>query len=256
MKNFFRYLFGKVFWSKYSDDLNYKGSWRNGRFNGKGCLKYKNGNVYNGYFKDGAKHGYGSLISKNGYEQQGNWLRGCQTGEGRAHYKNGDIYTGSFLNGVRNGFGQLFTVKDNRNYEGYWGGDNLVGDVRISSTSWTFKGKFTHSNLSASGKMVYKDQSTYEGSLSDFQRTGYGVYTNLSGEEIRGVWSKNDNVHNAEKRDIYGFVWQGKFKNLEPDGILKVILPDKKIYDGIWSKGKMVRALGVQGLEPKPYLIH
>ena len=133
---------------------------------------------------------------------------------------------------------------------------SLIGDVSISSDSWFFKGKFNHSNLSAFGKMIYKDQSTYEGSLHDFQRDGYGIYRNISGEKIKGVWTNDLNVRDAEKRDTYGFIWRGTFKNLEPNGILKVTLPDDTLYDGMWSEGKMVRALSVHGLEPKPYLIH
>ena len=45
MKNILKRLFGKYFWLRYSNDLEYKGSWEKGRFNGQGCLKYKNGNA-------------------------------------------------------------------------------------------------------------------------------------------------------------------------------------------------------------------
>ena len=257
MKNLLKYLFGKFFWFKYSDELHYRGSWRQGRFNGKGCLKYKNGNVYTGCFKDGAKHGHGSFISlTSGYEYHGNWVNGKQTGQGQVHYKNGNIYTGSFLDGLRSGFGELFTAKDRRNYLGSWEKDNLIGEAKVSSDAWVFKGRIDHPNVTANGKMIYKDQSTYQGYLFDFKRHGYGIFKNCIGEEIKGIWNNDVNVEKAEKTDAYGFVWQGSFKNLKPDGLLKVKRPDDHCYDGIWSEGKMIRVLGVQGLEPKPYVVH
>ena len=256
MKYIFKYLFGKYFWISYSADLQYKGTWKKGLFNGKGRLKYKNGNTFTGFFKDGAKHGYGSLVSLNGYEYHGNWVNGKQTGEGQVHYKNGDIYTGSFLEGLRNGFGELFTAKNSRNYKGYWEKNNLIGEVKVISDTWVFRGKIDQSNLNATGKIIYNDQSSYEGSLFDFNRQGYGVYKNFIGEEIKGIWNNNVNVEKAKKTDARGFVWNGSFKNLQPDGLLRVKRPDYYFYDGIWSKGKMVRALGVQGFEPKPFVIN
>ena len=256
MKNILKYLFGRYFWIRYSANLQYKGSWKNGRFNGRGNLKYKNGNSFTGFFKDGAKHGYGSLISVNGYEYHGNWINGKQTGEGQVHYKNGDIYTGSFLDGLRNGFGELFTSTNGRNYKGCWKRNNLIGEVKVTSNYWIFEGEIDHPNLIANGKIVYNDKSSYVGSLIDFQRHGFGILKNFVGEEIKGIWNNDVNVNDAEKTDAYGFVWKGSFKNLKPDGLLKVKRPDNHFYDGIWSEGKMVRALGVQGLEAKPYLIH
>ena len=133
MNNFLKFIFGKFFWIKYSNDLCYKGSWKQGRFNGKGILKYKNGNVYEGSFKNGAKNGFGRLISIKGYEYHGNWICGKQTGECQVYYKNGDIYSGSFLNGMRQGYGELFTNDNFRNYKGYWEKNTIIGEVSITS---------------------------------------------------------------------------------------------------------------------------
>ena len=93
MKNIILYLFGKFFWFKLSNDFEYKGSWKKGRFHGNGTLKYKNGSLYRGSFLNGAKNGYGKFISISGFEYHGQWYKGKQTGKGQAHYKNGDIYT-------------------------------------------------------------------------------------------------------------------------------------------------------------------
>ena len=256
MNNFLKFIFGKFFWIKYSSDLCYKGSWKQGRFNGKGILKYKNGNVYEGSFKNGAKNGFGRLISIKGYEYHGNWICGKQTGECQVYYKNGDIYSGSFLNGMRQGYGELFTNNNFRNYKGYWDKDTINGEVSITSEDWSFKGHYNHFNLHAEGQLIYKDQSSYLGSLIDFKKKGNGTYSLASGEQINGYWTNDYDVINATKKDKNGFIWKGAFKNLKPNGLIKVELPSSQSYDGIWSNGVMQRAVGAFGIKLRPLIIN
>ena len=47
----------------------YVGNWKNGKYHGKGELKYvfsSHGSTYQGDFKDGKRHGYGTLSNLNG----------------------------------------------------------------------------------------------------------------------------------------------------------------------------------------------
>ena len=256
MKNIFLYLFGKFLWVKLSNDFKYKGSWKKGRFHGNGTLKYKNGSLYRGSFLNGAKNGYGTFISISGFEYHGQWYKGKQTGKGQAHYKNGDIYTGYFLDGLKHGFGEIFTIKDQRNYKGHWNKDKITGECQVTSSHWVFYGIIDFLSFKAEGKLTYKDGSEYIGSLKDFEKNGFGKFTHFSGETYTGDWQNNVSVIDAKKIDNNGFVWEGSFKDLNPDGILSVKSSDQKKYGGMWSNGSMLRAIGSIGMKTKPFIIY
>ena len=44
--------------------------------------------------------------------------------------------------------------------------------------------------------------------------------------------------------------------HLNPDGILSVKSSDQKKYDGVWSNGSMLRAIGSIGIKTKPFIIY
>ena len=76
MNKVIKYVFGQFYWYQQSDQLTYKGSWKNDYFHGKGQLKYSNGNLFQGHFKNGSKTGFGTLVSPNGYHYEGDWVGG------------------------------------------------------------------------------------------------------------------------------------------------------------------------------------
>ena len=106
------------------------------------------------------------------------------------------------------------------------------------------------------GKMLYADKSTYIGELLNFQRNGQGTLTLSSGECISGVWNDNVNVQDATRTDSSGVYWEGSLRNLKPQGIMHIRLPNGQEYDGVWDSGDMLRVLSVHNRErePMPYV--
>lgn len=67
--------------------LEYRGFWKNGRMDGSGLRRYKDGSIYIGEWKNGKRHGYGLM-----------W------------YLNGDFYAGEFVKDLKQGSG-IFNVE-------------------------------------------------------------------------------------------------------------------------------------------------
>ena len=246
MKNLIRRLFGRLYIVSYSDALSYKGSWRKGAFDGYGILEYSNGSIYKGNFKYGVKHGFGLYTSASGFRYEGEWSDGKQTGSAKISYKNGDWYEGAVKNGLRCGLGELSEVTSQRIFTGNWKNGSLVGDVQITSSNWKYSGTIPEPHGYANGSLTYPDGSVYVGELSAFTRNGKGTYFSASGSQIEGKWSDNMNVDQATATDGEGIQWYGTFKNLKPEGFMKVRLPNGQKYDGVWNDGQMQRAFSVR----------
>ena len=76
---------------------------------GKGTLKWANGDEYIGVFKNGLRHGKGVFREKNGRSYEGQWLISQKEGKGREVWPNGDVYVGSYSRDKMNGQGELLT---------------------------------------------------------------------------------------------------------------------------------------------------
>ena len=51
--------------------MEYEGFFKENKIEGKGIMKWNNGNVYEGYVKNGKMNGYGRFIPKNGVDIKG-----------------------------------------------------------------------------------------------------------------------------------------------------------------------------------------
>ncbi len=246
MKSLFRNLFGKWVWVNYSNTLDYRGTWRGGRFHGFGQLKYKSGSIYEGNFHAGSKHGFGRLISPNGYEYHGYWWRGHPHGDAFIRYKTGNTYEGSVKDSLRHGYGKLWDVQTGLELSGKWVVGKLEGTVEITSKKWTYLGPLPISDEPVEAIMKYDDGSVYKGGLLDFKRQGNGRLTFSSGEYIQGKWFENENVFNATQLDHQGAMWEGNLLGLKPHGYMKVSFPSGSKYNGLWNRGDMVGTLSVR----------
>ena len=101
------------------------------------------------------------------------------------------------------------------------------GPFLHNGLKWGFKGVLGVA-LAAIDQFIYKDQSSYLGSLIDFKKKGNGTYSLASGEQINGYWTNDYDVINATQKDKNGFIWKGAFKNLKPNGLIKVELPSSQ----------------------------
>jgi hypothetical protein len=246
MKNFIRRLFGSFYVVTQSAGHSYKGSWRKGNFHGYGVLEHSNGSIYKGYFKFGVKHGFGIYQSASGYRYEGQWSKGKQTGSAKISYKNGDWYEGAIENGVRCGLGELSELSSQKIFKGNWKNGAIVGNVQITSCDWKYSGALPDCHGHASGSLTYLDGSVYVGELTNYTRNGSGSYFSASGSQIEGTWVDDLNVNQATATDSEGIKWFGTFKNLKPQGFMKVRLPNGQKYDGLWTDGQMQRAFSVR----------
>jgi hypothetical protein len=72
------------------------------------------------------------------------------------------------------------------------------------------------------------------------------------------VWKDQLHVTNAIRTDAEGIIWKGSFKNSQPDGFMRIRMPNGHGYDGVWEKGDMVRVLSVinKTKSPNHYVVH
>lgn len=92
----------RVFVATYTLDkgaIQYSGETRQVVFDGRGKLKFKNGDVYQGEFKAGTFDGDGRYVSHEGWVFIGHFEKGKISGEGRLETDR-EVYTGTFKNGV------------------------------------------------------------------------------------------------------------------------------------------------------------
>ena len=90
----------------FSNIKSYSGDYKNGLYQGKGRLEFKDGSIYEGQFVNNKMHGYGKVFFKDGSIYQGNFKNNLRDGTGilrstdgsqqRVIYQKGkfkDVYT-------------------------------------------------------------------------------------------------------------------------------------------------------------------
>lgn len=82
--------------------FQYQGDIKNHKFNGKGTLKFDNGDTYTGDFSDGLMDGEGKFVSHEGWNYTGSFTKGKINGQG-TFKTDGATYKGKFENGVYKG---------------------------------------------------------------------------------------------------------------------------------------------------------
>ena len=72
----------------------YKGEMSAGKPQGKGSVKYQNGNTYEGEFVKGKRQGYGIYTFADGEKYEGQWFQNQQHGRGTYYFANNNKYVG------------------------------------------------------------------------------------------------------------------------------------------------------------------
>ena len=104
----------------------YEGDLVNGKKEGKGKYKYKNGCIYEGFFKNNKKEGSGVFYYTNGDRYKGQFEKGFYQGDGIFYFHNGDRYEGKFDKNKYSGFGKYF-YHNGDTFEGHWENDKKNG---------------------------------------------------------------------------------------------------------------------------------
>lgn len=86
------------------------GNYVDGRPQGKGYYKWKNGTVYSGDFKNGLRHGNGSWRAGVGNRKttyEGEYKFDMKNGYGEFHWVTGGVYKGYYVDDERHGKGKM-----------------------------------------------------------------------------------------------------------------------------------------------------
>lgn len=143
----------------------YTGEMVDGAANGKGEIKYHNGDYCEGEFDYGVLNGDGTYIWANGDRKSGTWVNGELEGSGTYVQADGQSYEGEFVGGIYHGEGTYRDGKGN-SYVGQWVNGKFHGD----------------------GKYTWADGSVYNGEFSDGNLTGYGRYISADGKVLEGYF--------------------------------------------------------------------
>ena len=192
------------------DGAIYKGSYKNGLFDGTGELVWSNGDFYRGEFKNGLKHGEGKEVFVSGTIYEGEFVNGYQQGKGKVKYNNGESYVGEFKQNEFDGNGKYLTH------------DGIV-----------YAGEFKQSRMSGKGTIRYASGAFYQGEVRDWKMHGQGVYSTADKSTIySGTFA--DNVQNGKGEIRYsdGSVYTGDIKNWQADGIGKAVAKRGTTYTG------------------------
>ena len=90
-----------------------------GEFEGRGVMRYANGDVYEGEYKAGEKEGRGVFRRADGRVYEGEYKAGKKEGRGVFRNANGDVYEGEWKAGEKEGRG-VYRFADGDVYDGEW----------------------------------------------------------------------------------------------------------------------------------------
>ena len=140
---------------KYKDGgvYNGEGTFLTKKREGKGEMRYANGDVYTGDWKDDVRCGSGRFKAlRERYEYNGEWANDTFHGTGTLILANGQRYTGSFANGKYEGKGTL-TLSGGGYYTGNFENGQYHGRGRLydSSHRLVYEGEYRNGFKSGHG---------------------------------------------------------------------------------------------------------
>lgn len=141
----------------------YVGEFKNGKYAGKGEIKYKGGRKYTGEFANGKYQGKGRYELPDGQFYEGDFDKDEFTGHGVQRFKEGSHYVGAFKKWHPQGAGTFIYA---------------TGDVYV--------GTFANGELVGKGRFIGKDSSRYEGEFKNTRFDGQGEYRDAKGNEYKG----------------------------------------------------------------------
>ena len=210
----------------------YKGEWKDGKFEGKGTLTEAWGGVYTGDFKNNLAHGFGRQEEKDGSWWEGEFKNDLLHGKGIFVNYDGATFEGNFFEGFLHGQG-IYTkldgtkatgnfVKDYLNGQGKW--EYANGDIYV--------GSFKDDNREGKGEQTYKNGNKYVGSWVKDLKNGYGVYTWSNGDKYVGQWKDGSQAGKGIFTWFNGDKYEGDFLNGRKHGKGKYTSGNGNIYVG------------------------
>ena len=135
-------LFAEYRIIEYGDGDVYEGNvLANGKKDGSGTYKYKDGTVITGNWKKNVLSGKVTIDYPDGDQYIGNVKNGKKSGKGTYYYGDGDVFKGSWKNDKRNGKGK-YTWSNGWSLSGAWKNGKLNGKCTFKTSSHTYTIQF------------------------------------------------------------------------------------------------------------------
>jgi len=220
------------------DSSVYRGELKNGVFDGKGKLTWRNGQEYTGDFKNGMMNGVGVFNLSNGSRYRGEFAEGQISGKGKYKYKTGDEYIGDFSNGDFNGQGELIMTNGSE-YKGYFKDGNFDGLGHYKSTNGDiYIGLFLNGEANGKGKIEYSEGAVYVGEISQWKMHGMGKYTSDDGRLYTGNFVDGVMQGKGEVKFKSDSIYIGEIKNWRGAGQGELFIEGQRIYIGEFKDGQ------------------
>ena len=202
---------------------------------GTGVLNFVDG-IYEGEYTFGnIREGKGIMRYFNGEVYEGNWENNMISGNGSMRYANGDVYAGEFIPLFSMAKVYLKSIK-----EGYTGCIRLENGTSIYSNGYLYDGAIS----TAHGIMIYANGDVYKGQwYNDFKHRS-GVMNYANGDVYSGEWVNDLKHGKGNMFYVNGDVYKGKWLNGLRNGI--GIMTDANgddVYEGEWVNDSPVNVV-------------
>jgi hypothetical protein len=237
--------------------LTVEGNFENGEPSGKCLAVYANGTVYDGEFVNGKRQGFGICKYKDG---KGKNYDGSDCIDGHDYKgEEGFTYEGEWYQNKRHGKGKLKNAEGTIILEGIWENNQIKNNqikngtgTKIYDNGDVYDGEWKEGKHHGKGKYLFVDGSIYEGEWKDSLFSGQGVLKNAEGVIIAdGIWDdnklytgiiiidmNNNKMYFKELGFLKGDLFEGKMENGKLNGSGKLILVSGSIYEGDWKDGQ------------------
>lgn len=171
----------------FSNEDEYNGEIKNGKFDGIGIYKKSFNYLYEGEFSEGKKHGKGKIKNDlNVTVFNGSFKNNKKYGYGE-EITSEFTYKGEYENGMKNGRGCYITNK--LTYEGSFKDNKFsgIGEINYSDGKY-FKGNFENGMRNGIGEFHWCDKRKYVGNYKNGLKHGMGKFDYSNGKSIEGIW--------------------------------------------------------------------
>jgi len=233
----------------------YEGSWKDGKFHGKGIFVLGTGDVYSGEFERGLYHGKGHLKAKNGDTYVGYFERGKPAGKMRIEYATGDVYDGELRSGRFHGKGKFEYHDGLGMYEGDWErGASSGHGMRIYSNGSRYVGSFQDGEAHGEGVMFYANGDQYIGQMLRGALYGRGVIKYARGDSFEGNFLNGVFYGEGKYTWSDGSYYEGQYRFMKTNKVTEMEVPvangkrhgfglrvfaSGAKYKGTWNNDKM-----------------
>ena len=146
------------------------------------------------------KEGKGIMKYYNGDEYEGEWLNDQKNGKGTMKYNDGLKYDGEWKNDLREGYGIIINKEEGLKYEGEWKNNLMEGyGILTKINGEKYEGQWEEDSMKGKGVIIYKKEEIMEGLWESniYQR-------NILPEEKNKI-NQYCKIENHEKNNIIAF---------------------------------------------------